>query len=383
MTEINITLNKEKKERIRINNIEDLKAELTKEGYSIDNLNDIEFKDFITKTFQIDNSVVDNAFTCLDNEITYRADDSRDFIDYIEKIVTFEDEHIKLFEKIGNIKKLIIDRVEYEREPSLRDNVEHIIKEIENIKSKISRIENLEEKEVIDNLEKEIDNDYVYTKDINLLRRILLESKKHLSREKENLKEQYNDKTMTKTIVMELPNKIDTGYIKAKKGSVEYHEFLSNNIPRIRRLIKNIDKYLETVENEESTFRINQSNTIQDSINIAMAIFNNREFKAISGKNNIEGYCIAPKVEDAVFECSKVNKLGQLGVGYKRVNDSEKKIFEEINKKIEEGVLQSEGNLILYSKWEPCPSCHYVISQFCSKYPNIKVKVKYIKKYGE
>lgn len=385
MTETNITLNKAKKERIRINNLEDLKSQLTREAYDIDGLDELELKEFIVNTFQIDNGVVDSVYMCLNDETTYRAYDTCDFIDYIEKIMIFEDEHVKLFEKIAGIKKLIIDRVEYEREPSEKDNVKHIIKAIEKIKSKILRIENLEEKEIIDNLDKELDNDYVYTKDINLLRLILGEPKKKLSKEKEKekLKVQYNNETMTKTIVMEVPKIIDTGYIKSKKGSVEYHEFLSNNIPRMRRLIKNIDKYLEVVENEESIFRINQSSTLQDSINIAIVKFNNNEFKAISGKNNIEGYCIAPKLNAVVFECSKVNKLGELGIGYKRVNDSEKKIFEEINKQIQEGILESKGSLILYSKWEPCPSCHFVISQFCDKYPKIEVTVKYIKRYGE
>jgi hypothetical protein len=75
--------------------------------------------------------------------------------------------------------------------------------------------------------------------------------------------------------------------------------------------------------------------------------------------------------------------LGKLGIGYDRVNDSEKKIFEEIHKQIEAKVLKNEGNLILYSKWEPCPSCYFVISQFCIKHPNIKVQVKYSEKYGE
>lgn len=92
---------------------------------------------------------------------------------------------------------------------------------------------------------------------------------------------------------------------------------------------------------------------------------------------------MAPPLEKAVFKSSKVNKLGKLGVGYNRVNDSEKKIFEEIHKQIEVKALKNEGNLILYSKWEPCPSCYSVISQFCKKYPDIKVKVKYSKKYGE
>ena len=78
-----------------------------------------------------------------------------------------------------------------------------------------------------------------------------------------------------------------------------------------------------------------------------------------------------------------MNKLGKLGIGYRRVNDSEKKIFEEIHKQIKNKVLKDKGEIILYSKWQPCQSCYYVISQFCALYPNVKVKVKYDKKYGE
>ena len=151
----------------------------------------------------------------------------------------------------------------------------------------------------------------------------------------------------------------------------------------MQRLIKNMNKYIKVDEKEKTTFKIDQSKTLQDSINIAVAIYDNKEFKAISGSNNITNYCIAPSQGTAVFKSSKVNKLGKLGIGYNRVNDSEKKIFEEIHKQIEEKVLKNEGNLILYSKWEPCPSCYFVISQFCRQHPNIKIQVKYSKKYGE
>lgn len=122
---------------------------------------------------------------------------------------------------------------------------------------------------------------------------------------------------------------------------------------------------------------------MQDSINIAVAIYDDKEFKAISGSNDIKKYYKAPSKEKAVFKSNKVNKLGELGIGYDRVNDSEKKIFEEIHKQIESKVLKNEGNLILYSKWEPCPSCYFVISQFSKVHPNIKIQVKYSKKYGE
>ena len=200
---------------------------------------------------------------------------------------------------------------------------------------------------------------------------------------KEDAKENYNDKTKIKTISIEIPKQINYHYIKPKKGTVEYHQHLSNNIPRMQRLTKNINKYMKVDEKEKTTFKIDQSKTLQDSINIALAVFDNKEFKAISGSNDITNYCTAPSQDAASFKSSKVNKLGKLGIGYDRVNDSEKKIFEEIHKQIEAKVLKNEGKLILYSKWEPCPSCYFVISQFCKKHPNIKVQVKYSKKYGE
>ncbi|WP_242982195.1 MULTISPECIES: deaminase domain-containing protein [unclassified Clostridium] len=77
------------------------------------------------------------------------------------------------------------------------------------------------------------------------------------------------------------------------------------------------------------------------------------------------------------FDEEKFKKLGKLGIGYDIVNDSEKKIFEEIHKQIEVKVLENEWKLILYSKWEQYLSFYFVISQFCKKHPNIKVQVKY------
>lgn len=368
-----MTLNKRKKERIKIGNLNDFKDALKREGYKINELGGEKF----TNTFKVDNSVLERLYLCFkDTEITYRANDTRDFIDYIEKMILFENEHNKLCEKISIIKKLIIDRIEYEREPKLQDNVEDIINFIEEIKSDISSKISEEEKAKLEMLEKNLDKDYLYAKDIELLKKMVLIKK-------EDVKEKYNSKTKTKTICIEIPKNINYHYIKPKKGTVEYHEHISNNIPRMQRLTKNLNKYMKSYENEKTTFKIDQSKALQDSINIAVAIFDNKEFKSISGSNNITNYCTAPTLDAAVFKSCRVNKLGKLGVGYNRINDSEKKIFEEIHKKIEAKVLKNYGNLILYSKWEPCPSCYFVISQFCIQHPNIKVQVKYSKKYGE
>lgn len=377
MTQIGATLKNRKKDRIKISNLDDFKNALRCEGYIINDFREEDFKEEFKKIFRLNNTVAERLYTSIkDNEVRYKVNDINDFIDYIEKIILFENEHKKLCRIIGEVKKLSIDRIEYERETSIQDNIEDILKDIEEIKRRISRKIYKDEKEKIENLEKEIDKDYIYGKDIELLKKMLLYKK-------DALMEKYNVDTKVKSISIEIPEKIDCQYIKAKKGSVEYHEYLTNNIPRMQRLIKNLSKYMKVSEKEEGTFKINQSNALQDSINIAVAIFDNKEFKAISGSNDIENYCIAPTLEKTVFKSIKVNKLGKLGIGYNRVYDSEKKIFEEIHKQIEEKALKDKGDLILYSKWEPCPSCYYVISQFCNIHPNISVQVNYSKKYGE
>ena len=377
MIQRNIISKKRKRERIKINNLDDFKDELIKEGYKINEFDEEKFKEEIAKNFEVDKAIIESLYTCLREEtITYRTNDIKDLIDYIKKMILFENEHNKLCKKISTIKTLIIDRIEYEREPVFQENIENMMKTIEKIANEIAGRISEEGKFKLRELEKELDKDYLYAKDIELLKKMIL-------LRKENVKETYNAKARTKTISIEIPEIINYEYIKAKKGTVEYHEYLSNNIPRMQRLIKNLDKYMKALEKEKTTFKIDQSKALQDTINIAVAIYDDKEFRAISGSNEITNYCSATPKDKTIFKSSKVNKLGKLGIGYDRVNDSEKKIFEEIHKQIEEKVLKDEGNLILYSKWEPCPSCYSVINQFREEHPYIKIQVKYIKKYGE
>lgn len=371
----NITLKKIKKSRIDIRNIKDFKEACLKEGYRLKETEEKNFKNEIIEAFNIDEKVADKLHSFIkDEKHTFRTDNINGFIDYIEKIVLFEDNHQKLCAKITEIKRLYIDREEYEREPAIQDDVDEIIKVIEALKPKIFSPMSESERKKIYDIEGELDKYHVYAKDIELLKKLIIN---------ENTSEQYNEDKRIKTLSIDIPNEVNKNYIKPLKGTIEYHQHLNNSIPRIERLINNLDKYMKAHENEEKTFSIDHSEALQDTINIAIATFGEREFKAISGKNNVEGYCSAPPINKAAFEACKVNKLGKLGIGYKRVNDSEKKIFEEIYKQIVRGELKDNGELTLYSKWEPCPSCYYVISQFCEKYPKIKVKVKYDKKYGE
>ena len=364
-----------KKDRIKIKTIKDFNKVLQNENYNLNIITEIDFKQEITHKFNVNNKVCEEMYKALNNEeITYKVNGIKNFIDYIENIIVFEEEYNKLLKKIGKINTLIIDRVEYERILTTQDDVEHILKVTEETKKSISRKINEEGKIKLESLGDEINRDYVYAKDIELLKRMILCNNK-------NVKEEYDEKSQTKTLIIEIPQEIGFDYIKSEKGSVEYYQHIKSYIPRMKRLIKNLDKYI--MEYNKNTYKINQSIAIQDSVNMAIAIYNGKEFRAISGKNDIENSCTLIPPGEEFFESCKVNKLGKLGIGYNRINDSEKKILEKIHKLIEDGSLSDEGPLILYSKWEPCPSCYYVISQFIKKYPKISLNVMYYKEYGE
>lgn len=374
MIERNNKVKSTKKDRIKIRTIKDFIKVLQNENYNLSMVTEEDFEEEIINEFNVNNKICKEMYMTLnDGNITYKVNGIKDFIDYIESVIVFEDEHNKLCEKINNIKTLIIDRVEYERILTTQDDVEHILKIIEETKKSISGKINEEGKIKLESLEDEINRDYVYAKDIELLKRMILCNNK-------NVKEEYDEKSQTKTLFIEIPEKIDFAYVKAEKGTVEYYQHIKSYIPRMKRLIKNLDKYIMEYNN---TYKINQSIAIQDSVNMAIVIYNGKEFRAVSGKNDIENSCTLIPPGQEYFESCKVNKLGKLGIGYNRINDSEKKILEKIHRLIEDGSLTDEGELILYSKWEPCPSCYYVISQFIEKYPNINLKVMYYKEYGE
>ena len=315
-----------KNKRIKISNIDDLNKELKLKGYNLEISDYDKFKEGFIKTFNISNELFNKIYKTINEEsISYKVSDINDFIRYIKNITIFEYEHKKLCEKISKMKRLHIDRVEYDRIPSTQDDVEHILKVIEETKKFISKKINDEGKRKLEFLEEEINKDYVYAKDIELLKRMLIFNN-------ENVNEEYDENNQIKTLFIEVPEEIGFAYVKAEKGTVEYHQHIKSYIPRMKRLIKNLDKYI--IEEEKGTFKINQSIAIQDSVNMAVALFNDMEFRAVSGKNDIENSCTLIPLGQDYFKSCKVNKLGKLGIGYNRVNDSEKKIIEEIHKLI-------------------------------------------------
>lgn len=368
-------VNSVKKKRIKIKSLNDLNKALKIENYNFSILTRKDFKKEMIYNFNISEKIIDKMYKILEDEkITYKVSGIIDFINYIGDDILFEEEYNNLCKKISDIRTLIIDRVEYERILTVQDDVEDILKIVDETKNSISRKINEEGKLKLEELEDEIDRKYIYSKDIELLKKIILFNNK-------NVKEDYDKNSQTKTLIIEVPKDINFSYIKAEKGSVEYYKHIKSYIPRMKRLIKNLDKYI--IKYSDNTYKINQSIAIQDSVNMAIAVYNDEEFRAVSGKNDIENSCTLIPLGKEYFESCKVNKLGKLGIGYNRVNDSEKKIFERIHKLIENGSLSDEGQLILYSKWEPCPSCYYVISQFSKIYPKINLEIMYYKEYGE
>lgn len=346
-----------KNKRIKINSIEEVEKLV-----NIENI-------------QLENKLLNIIKEAFNDNISYKVMDIYDFINYIREMNAFNEQHKKICEKIKSINKLYIERIEYERIPTTIDDVQHIKQEINKIKSKISIKIDSVGIEKLNELEEKINNDYIYARDIELLKRMI-------TVDNDNVKEFYNDDTQVKTLIIDIKNEINHGYVKAKKGTVEYYGHIKSYIPRMKRLINNLDKYLEYM-GIEGCYKINQTSAIQDSVNMAIAIFNKKELRAISGKNDLENSCKLIPEGKEYFESCKVNKLGELGRGYNRINDSEKKILEEIHNMIQKKEILDWGELVLYSMWEPCPSCYYVISQFMKKYPNIQVKVEFYKEYGE
>lgn len=366
-------MKKIKNKRIKIRNNIDFIDALKKEKY-IENYSNIdEIKSTLMRIFGISSYTVDKITKSFTNsDITYKVKDVKEFIDYMQNIEDFYNQHNKLSEKIKKFNEINITRVEYDRIHCKQDNVEEILKQINSIKVKISKKINEQEILKLINIEKDLEKEYLFAKDIELLKSMITVNNNFIE-------ESYDIDSKIKTLSIKIPNYIDYSYIKSNKGSVEYHNHIKSYIPRMKRLIKNIDKYLKF---EDDVCKINQSEALLDSLNIAVGEFNNIEFKAISGGTDIKGFCTVTSKDKSFFESKKVNKLGELGIGYNRINDSEKKILEEIHRQIKKGELKNTGRLTLYTRWEPCPSCYYVIKQFSDLYPNINIDVKYEKNYG-
>ncbi|MEG2539993.1 MAG: deaminase domain-containing protein, partial [Clostridium sp.] len=349
----------EKIKRISIRSFDDFNNELFSKGYSLIFNNEDEFVVEISKIFTVNIEVLKYIYTDLSlGKVKYKVSNLEELFSYIKSILEFEKSHKVLWNRINHIQKLAIHRVEYDRVMCIQEDVSHILRIVEPLSENISMIIKEEDKIRLKEIEDELGEEYLFTKDIELLKKIITLSSSEVS-------EEYNRKTLVNTLIINMPDNISLDYVKPVKGSVLHQQYIHNNLPRVNRLLRNIDKYITRASND--LYEINQSSALQDTINIASATYNGYEFKSISGSNEIDSFCKSPSIDRAAFISRKVNKLGKLGTGYNRINDSEKKILEHIDSEISLGNLNDSGEINLYTKWKPCRSCYYVMHQFSEK----------------
>ncbi|MGA9380442.1 MAG: deaminase domain-containing protein [Phormidium sp.] len=78
-----------------------------------------------------------------------------------------------------------------------------------------------------------------------------------------------------------------------------------------------------------------------------------------------------PKFEGGQFEPATDSRTQRL-----MDTDAEYKVLSEIAATLEMFYdLQIEGNLYLYTEFQPCESCNSVLRQFEEKFPHIKIKL--------
>ena len=79
-----------------------------------------------------------------------------------------------------------------------------------------------------------------------------------------------------------------------------------------------------------------------------------------------------------IFDTLEVNRKNIVGGegAWDRIVDSEAKILHEIAEKLGEN-FKASGKIKLFTDYDCCPSCKYVIEQFKERYPQIEVEVEY------
>jgi len=89
-------------------------------------------------------------------------------------------------------------------------------------------------------------------------------------------------------------------------------------------------------------------------------------------------YVLIPDSYSQQFNYICTNKHRDIGIGHNRNNDTEYKLLEYITSRI---TPQQVGHIDLFTYYEPCLSCDYVIIQFTKKYPLITIDVYFEEEY--
>ena len=104
MIERNNKVKSTKKDRIKIRTIKDFIKVLQNENYNLSMVTEEDFEEEIINRFNVNNKICEEIYRTLNNgNITYKVNGVKGFIDYIESVIIFEDEHNKLCKKIKRV----------------------------------------------------------------------------------------------------------------------------------------------------------------------------------------------------------------------------------------------------------------------------------------
>lgn len=91
-------------------------------------------------------------------------------------------------------------------------------------------------------------------------------------------------------------------------------------------------------------------------------------------------YVLTPEKEAQTFQTFHTNRKREIKIGTPREYDTEYKLLEKIATHLKP---EAQGKIVLYTYYEPCLSCDYVIIQFINRFKKIKMDVYFEKEYKD
>lgn len=151
-----------------------------------------------------------------------------------------------------------------------------------------------------------------------------------------------------------------------------FHEELVLSVPRFKGGNDAVLEYLKCIDPDRNKkikrtiSRHHANSAVNDTAS---------PFAKIGGQRT--RYTLIP--EEPSFKHFHTNRNREINNGTPRGNDTEYKLLERVSEDITDDV--EEGLIKMYTYYEPCLSCDYVIIQFTKRYPNIDIEIYYEEEY--
>ncbi|TBX18880.1 hypothetical protein BFS06_16750, partial [Clostridium perfringens] len=174
----------------------------------------------------------------------------------------------------------------------------------------------------------------------------------------------------------------------ALKSQEEVRELILKSIKKIDEINNlELDNLIEKAKTLIPTKTLQRGNLGCAKVNITG--LSKTDFYSHSQIQNLDNFAVDVKERlkdisilssEREFKTLCVNKKFEVNgeKAWDRKVDSESKILEEVNRRLN-GNMSASGGIILYTDLYPCDSCIYVMEQFKCKYPNINIEIVYKK----